>query len=428
MKAPSHRSHEPTPSPHADGHEALDWILDLARASISASGSGTNLNPPRAGLWSSISKLAYLHNLEGWAYRASRDGQAGRAGRAGGFEAPEELFERWEKAYFSTAAANEAKLTVAALCSAKLNDHQLRACFVKGLGHLARTYEETGLRPMADLDLACHPGDYRAVDRDLRDSGCRPQELSSVYHATYLSDEHQVPIEVHLDAYGFIRHRRKFQSEIASSGETVAVDGHTVRIAAPEAALAFEVAHFVNHDHIANLKHYRDFTALLRTSARTLNADRLASLLLLGGLADDYLLTVALTERLFPASTSDAPPAPARDLLLASGAADPEPRRLEELANEQRAIFLDLEILQTQTRMAEAGYRPNLARRLGYLARYLFPPPQTVRLATGSRSVVAGYWRHIAQTVSRSRRKKSASGATRKVSVKADSYDRSKIH
>jgi hypothetical protein len=261
----------------ATGH----WLLQ-SRNSSQPLPHGDDVN------WKAIGKLAYFHNIEPILYwMVSNTGIS--------MEIPNWLTQKWEEAYFGNFLRNEEYLGILKILLQECEKEGIPIIVLKGPALIGRIYKDPALRTLSDLDILCSPGDLhgiinigRLMGYIMMDDGDDP---AAAHHAaTYCATSGTI-LEFHFMPYEVIQNHTKFMQLAWDRREWIDVGGIHCPVLCIEMELLFNLAHLVQHQFDASLKHFLDIAGLLVFYGREFEEDVLGILLRDFGLETPFALT-----------------------------------------------------------------------------------------------------------------------------------------
>jgi len=234
--------------------------------------------------WDVFGKMAYYHNLEALLYvLITKKGLPGDS-------IPARLITEWEKAYFSNLIRNSEIISLLRRLQDGCRPKNIPVIVLKGPASLAQVYEgNTGIRPMADLDLLCRKRDLKALSDTAFSLGSQRPGSIRLHHLSMTHETLDIYIEFHYNLYHFMKNKKEFLRSVWEKIQTARLEGIEFQVLPFEAQLVFEVGHFLAHRGFVSLKHYLDFAAKLMLWKEKLDGKELARLLRLTGVRNEFI-------------------------------------------------------------------------------------------------------------------------------------------
>jgi len=366
------------------------WLKEVSGISLK-----DDISFPKNINWDVFGRMAYYHNLEALLYvlitkKALPDDCI-----------PAQLIKEWEKAYFINIIRNSEIMSLLRRLLDKCRSQHIPVVALKGPASLTQVYEsDTGIRPMADLDLLCRKKDLKALCDTAYSLGCRRPGSVRLHHLSMVHESFDIYLELHFDLYHFMKNKKEFLGSVWEKTQPVRLEGVAFQVMSPEAQLVFDAGHFLAHQGFVSLKHYLDFAAKLMLRKDNLDRKEVERLLRLAGLWDEFSsASAALPEWL------GIPP---EHFFSLSGPSAGRPdawmkKRLELSAS---IGFINLKAPGTEL----AGQR-GLVKKSIFVFKRLFPPLTVIQAAYGLASGTKAFLslpRHLKDTLRDFRERKSA--------------------
>ena len=347
--------------------QALDWLLAATRPWLFQDRSAAQQFPDGNDVaWKAVGDLAYFHNLEPILHWVISNIEFPA-------QIPEWLKEKWEQAYFGNFLRNEEYFDVLKTLLARCEKEGLPIIVLKGPALIGRIYKDPALRTLSDLDILCSPIDLHRIvtiahrmGYTMMDDGDDPE---STHHVAMLQVASRAILEFHFMPYEVIGNHTKFMQLAWDSREWIDVGGIHCPVLCLEMEILFNIAHLVQHQFDASLKHFLDIAGLLEFYKGELKGVVFETLLRDFGLEQAFTLT---TEFL---STMMGLPRMSQALRLnhkASGQRefDVSLRDLLAVLDEER--LLDVRGVIWRFRVA-IGNREGFGSKLDYVVKTLLP-------------------------------------------------------
>ena len=376
----------PAPTPSRDA--CYQWLLCACRGWLVARAGRTGEVPPIAlpcALdWTTLEAMARYQGLEPILHDLVVRNPAF------GSEVPDALRATWERVYYGIRIRNSEALNLLSKILERCDEASVSVLVLKGPSVLAEVYVDIGLRPMADLDVLCRPGDLlvlRDIVTPLGFSAAGPPYLHTV---PFYCDAHEVLLELHFNLYHFVAEKTRFLTGAWKDGKVTSIDEWSFPVLSLEHQIVFDLSHWVSHRFELDLRHVVDFSGRLLLNRGTVNKARLSRLLADTGLEEQYsLLGGALSSML------DIPLDESRGVAAVAGLQGPFHKHLLERSS---AIGF------VQERRTGSGFlhQRGLARKAAFAWKRLVPPMMALRAAYNLRTpmqAALGIPLHLARTI-----------------------------
>lgn len=364
---------------------------------VSGAGLRDDFSFPPGLNWDVLGKMAYYHNLEALLYLLiNKKWLPGEL-------IPEQLFRKWEEAYYSNLILNSEIISLLARLLKECGRKNIPVIVLKGPAALAQVYKDIGLRALADLDLLCRKKDLKALSDIAFSLGCRRQGFIRLHHLVFAQETLGIYLELHFNLYHFMKNKKRFLKFVWRKKGRVRLEGIEFPVMPLEAQLAFEAAHFLEHRASVSLKHYLDFAGKLFLLKKELGRKELKRLLELTGVKDDFIsFSAALPELLgLPA-----------EAFLFQG--EPLPGNLEILRKKRLELSASIGFGNPDAAGAELARQAGLIKKIVFIFKRLFPPLAAIQAAYNLPSLSkAFFWtpRHLREALNDFRERKSTERA-----------------
>ncbi|MCP4200782.1 MAG: nucleotidyltransferase family protein [bacterium] len=327
--------------------------------------------------WPAIQRAAGRHNLEPLLFDLVERGEV---------SVPRETRDIWEGQYYRNQIFNHALFETLAALLAAAEENGANVIVLKGPVSIARRLRDPGLRVMVDLDLLCRQVDLAVLAEIALDLGFRAVGENATYHLAFQHPELGAGLELHFDLYEAVAERRKFLEQVINGAEVLEVDGVSFLAPSLPAEVVLQLAHLLNHDYRADLRHWLDFALACADAAP--RQPEVRRLLRLSDLEPEYSEAVAITSELFEID----PGARGRKV---------EP----EIFSGIEAGLLDLR--DDRAFLAGARVHSSWWARARYAARLVVPSPGRWRALSVSEDSGVGtaLFRHLSRVLRRGRTK-----------------------
>ena len=363
--------------------------------------SGTGLKHdfvfPKNMDWDVFGKMAYYHNIEALLYvlltKKSLPGDS----------IPSQLYKEWEKAYFTNLIRNSEAVSMLKDLLDECRLKHIPVVVLKGPASLAQVYEgNTGIRPMADLDLLCRKQDLMALSDTAYSLGCHKPGFIRLHHLVMTHEMLGIYLEFHYNLYHFMKNKKEFLSSVWENTQPARLEGLEFQVMPFEAQLVFEAGHFLAHRGFVSLKHYLDFAAKLVLWKDKLDGKELERLLRLTGVRNEFIsVSAALPEWLGLH--------PELFFSLASF-----PTRNPDVSTKKRfELSASIGFINLKAPGAELAGQRGLWKKSIFLFKRLFPPLSAIQAAYGlpsRRKAFLSIPRHLRDALRDFRERKSAEG------------------
>lgn len=269
--------------------QALDWLFTATRPWLFQDQSAAQPFPHENDVdWKTIGDLAYFHNVEPLLYWMVSNTELSK-------NIPEWLKQRWEQSYFGNFLRNEEYLDILKILLGRCEKEGISLIVLKGPALIGRIYKDSGLRTMSDLDILCSRDDLRRIVRIGRHMGYTMMAdgdgPASTHHVAMYQAASRAILELHFMPYEVIQDRTRFMQLAWDRKEWTDVGEVHCPVLCLEMELLFNIAHLIQHQFDASLKHYLDIAGLLVFYRERLNRDGIRTLLRGFGLEQAFALT-----------------------------------------------------------------------------------------------------------------------------------------
>ncbi len=260
------------------------WLKEVSGISLE-----DDFSFPKNINWDVFGKMAYYHNLDALLYVLITKNWLP------GDSIPTHLIREWEKAYFTNIIRNSEVLSFLRRLVDKCRSQHIPVAVLKGPASLVQVYEsDTGIRPMADLDLLCRKKNLKALSDTAFSLGCRKPGFIRLHHLSMEHESLDIYLELHFNLFHFMKNKKEFLRSVWEKTEPVQLEGIEFHVMPTEAQLVFDAGHFLAHQGFVSLKHYLDFAAKLLIMKDEINGNDLKRLLRLTGLQDEFISASAV--------------------------------------------------------------------------------------------------------------------------------------
>ncbi len=360
--------------------QALDWLFAATRPWLFQGQSAAQQFPHGNDVdWKTVGDLAYFHNLEPLLYWTVSNTELST-------KIPEWLKQRWEQAYFGIFLRNEEYFDILKTLLGRCEKEGISIIVLKGPALIGRIYKDSGLRTMSDLDILCSRDDLQRIVKIGRDMGYQMTAAgdgpASTHHVAIYQAASGVTLECHFMPYEVIQDHARFMQLAWGRKEWIDVGDFHFPALCLEMELLFNIAHLIQHQFDASLKHYLDIAGLLVFCRGQLKWDGIGTLLRDFGLEQAVALTTGfLSTMMRLPQMSQAPWLNNKD--RAQQEFDASLRDLLALLDEDR--LLDVRGVIWSFRIA-FGNREGFGNKVAYAVKALFPFLGSLAAYHGSRS------------------------------------------
>ena len=376
----------PAPTPSRDA--CYQWLLCACRdwlvARAGRTGDARSIALPRALDWTTLEAMARYQGLEPILHDlVVRD-------PAFGSEVPDALRATWERVYYGIRIRNSEALNLLSKILERCDEASVPVLVLKGPSVLAEVYGDIGLRPMADLDVLCRPGDLLILRDIVTALGFSPAGPPYLHTVPFYNVTQEVLLELHFDVYHFVEQKALFLTSAWANRKVTSIEEWSFPVLSPEHQMVFELSHWVSHRFELDLRHVVDLAGRLLLNRGGVNKARLLRLLADTGLEEQYSLLVGALS-----SMLDIPLDESRHVAAVAGLQGPFQNTLLERSS---AIGF------VRERQTGIGFRHQrgLARKAAFAWKRLVPPMMAMRAAYNLRTpmqAALGIPLHLARTM-----------------------------
>ena len=343
------------------------WLKGLVERGQKDRGLKDDFSFPKNINWKVFGKMAYYHNLEALLYvLITKNWLPGDC-------IPAHLIKEWEKAYFTNIIRNSEVLSLLRRLLDECRDEPIPVVALKGPASLVQVYEgNTGMRPMADLDLLCRKQDLKALSDTAFSLGCRRPGSVRLHHLSMVHESLDIYLELHFNLFHFMKNKKEFLGFVWEKTQPVRLEGVAFQVMPLEAQLVFEAGHFLSHTGFVSLKHYLDFAAKLLMMKDEINGNDLKRLLRLTGLWDEFIsASAALPEWL------GIPPEHFFSFSC------PSPGHLETWMKNRQELSASIGFINLKAPGTELARQRGITKKSIFLFKRLLPPLTAIQAAYG---------------------------------------------
>ncbi len=268
---------------------ALNWLLAATAGWLF---QGRKALPPLPGGdtvdWQATGDLAYFHNIEPLLYWMVTN-------KVLSAQIPEQLIQRWERAYFENFLRNEQYYDTLRTLLSRCEKNGIPVVVLKGPALTGRVYKDTALRTLSDIDILCFQDDLRQLVKISRDMGytlkISGDTPASIYHIVMNHAPSQTILEFHFNPYDVILNQAGFMDLALNHRQWIDVCGVRCPVLCLEMELVFNIAHLCQHRFDVSLKHFLDIAGLIVFCRNELKRDKIETMISDFGLEQVFDLT-----------------------------------------------------------------------------------------------------------------------------------------